>query len=77
MCQGGKIEKTRYKVAYAGNVWEVDEFAEANAGLVIAEVELSSEKQTIQLPPWVGTEVTTDRRYYNAYLAQHPYTSWG
>jgi CYTH domain-containing protein len=70
------IEKTRYKIGYAHMLWEVDEFKGANAGLVMAEVELAHENQKIILPPWVGTEVTADSRYYNAYLARHPFSQW-
>jgi CYTH domain-containing protein len=30
----------------------------------------------VPLPPWIGKEVTSDPRYYNAYLARHPFTTW-
>lgn len=76
ICQPGLIEKTRYRVACGGLTWEVDEFAGLNAGLIVAEVELESETQLVDLPPWVGKEVSTDFRYTNAYLSQHPYTTW-
>ncbi len=76
LCAQPVIEKTRYRVDFAGLVWEVDVFAGANAGLVVAEVELESEAQAVTLPPWVGLEVSSDYRYTNAYLAQHPYTTW-
>ncbi len=70
------IDKTRYCIEHCGRTWEVDEFAGANAGLVIAEVELDTEDQEIDLPDWVGEEVTGDPRYYNASLARNPYTTW-
>lgn len=76
LCPPPLIEKTRYHVPYAGLIWEVDEFAGANAGLVIAEVELERADQPVELPEWAGREVSTDHRYTNAYLAQHPYETW-
>jgi adenylate cyclase len=42
----------------------------------MAEVELQSETETFKKPIWLGEEVTNDNRYYNAYLSQHPFTSW-
>ncbi|MDR3073836.1 MAG: CYTH domain-containing protein [Deltaproteobacteria bacterium] len=70
------IEKTRHFVPYAGLTWEVDEFFGANAGLVLAEIELSSPDQPVPLPPWAGEEVTGDARYHNACLAANPFTRW-
>ena len=48
----------------------------SNAGLIMAEIELNAEDDAFELPGWAGTEVTGDPRYYNAYLAEHPFTSW-
>jgi adenylate cyclase len=76
LCQRPLIEKVRYKITFAGMTWEVDEFEGENAGLLIAEVELQSEDQRVELPPWVGEEVTGDRRYYNASLIAQPFSSW-
>jgi CYTH domain-containing protein len=76
VCDRPQIEKYRYKIPYAGLVWEVDEFFGGNAGLVVAEVELKMVDQTIELPDWVGEEVSGDVRYFNAYLAKHPFTTW-
>ncbi|KAA6185630.1 CYTH domain-containing protein [Thiohalocapsa marina] len=70
------IEKTRYRVRCGAHLWEVDVFAGANAGLVMAEVELDSEDEAFERPDWAGREVTGDRRYYNASLAQHPFSTW-
>ena len=76
LCLQPLIEKTRYEVEYSGLIWEVDEFFGDNAGLLIAEVELESEDQSIELPDWVGKDVTHDTRYYNASLIANPYTQW-
>lgn len=72
-----QVEKTRTRIA-AGNglVWEVDEFQGANRGLIVAEIELENQDDPFEIPAWVGEEVTMDRRYYNAFLSLHPYTSW-
>jgi adenylate cyclase len=76
------VEKTRHIVpcsalASGGLVWEVDEFSGANAGLVIAEIELPSEQHAIELPAWIGQEVTGQKQYYNGSLAMHPFSQWG
>lgn len=76
LCEQPVIDKTRFIVEYAGLTWEIDEFAGANAGLIVAEVELDSEDQAIELPDWIGEEVSHDARYFNANLIAHPYTAW-
>jgi adenylate cyclase len=74
--RGSIIEKVRHKVPFGGLTWEVDVFAGENEGLVIAEVELSQEHQLIELPSWVGAEVTGQAQYYNGSLAQRPFCTW-
>jgi adenylate cyclase len=71
-----KIEKTRYRVEVEGKIWEIDEFFGDNEGLVIAEIELSSEDEPFKHPVWLGEEVTEDIRYFNSALAFHPYKKW-
>lgn len=70
------IEKNRYEVLVGPHLYEVDEFMGENAGLVVAEVELNHEGQSFEIPPWIGEEVTGQVRYYNAQLAQYPYSTW-
>ncbi len=70
------IEKYRYKIEYAGKVWEVDEFLGANKGLVVAEIELNSESESFEKPNWIGVEVSEDSRYYNSNLCCHPFNEW-
>jgi CYTH domain-containing protein len=66
------VAKTRYYVRDdTQQVWEVDVYKGTNRGLVVVEIELASEKQSVKLPSWVGREVTHDRRYTNTYLAEH------
>lgn len=76
LCEKPLVEKTRYKLPYAGHEWEIDVFAGENTGLIVAEVELTSEHESIELPPWVGIEVSEDPRYYNVNLVKHPYSTW-
>jgi CYTH domain-containing protein len=76
LCFRPLIEKTRYRVEHGGLVWEIDDFAGENQGLVMAEVELHRPDQEIELPGWVGQEVSDDSRYYNANLVEHPYSQW-
>ena len=76
MCPEGVIDKTRYRIRVGEHVWEVDEFHGENRGLVVAEVELDSEDQPFERPPWLGEEVTGDPRYYNSALSRTPYVQW-
>lgn len=70
------IEKRRYKIPQGDLVWEIDEFLGDNEGLVVAEVELKNEQQALDLPDWVGEEVSSDPRYFNNNLVAHPYKTW-
>jgi adenylate cyclase len=74
--QGSILDKTRFHLRHSGHIWEVDVYGGDNAGLVIAEIELASEDAAIELPPWLGDEVTGERRYYAARLAVRPFRSW-
>lgn len=76
LCEPGKIEKTRFLVRSGKHLFEVDEFYGENEGLVIAEVELSSEAETFEKPGWLGKEVSGDKKYYNSGLISHPYHKW-
>ncbi len=76
LCEQPIIEKKRYVIEYEGLTWEVDEFNGENHGLIVAEVELSDENQTISLPDWIGEEVTGDPKYFNSNLVKLPYSKW-
>jgi adenylate cyclase len=71
LCEKGKIEKTRFEVKVGNHTYEVDVFHGNNQGLIIAEIELSSEAEIFEKPNWLGQEVTGDKRYYNAYLSKN------
>ena len=68
LCQGIIIDKTRWIIPAAedGLKWEVDEFHGKHEGLTLAEIELTSEEQEVEKPDFVGEDVTSDPRYYNA-----------
>lgn len=76
LCEKPLIEKVRYCRSEQGYIWEIDEFAGDNQGLIVAEVELDSEDEQPPLPDWVGAEVTGDARYFNAALVKHPFKDW-
>jgi CYTH domain-containing protein len=76
MCDGPLLEKNRHVLEHAGMTWEVDEFFGDNDGLVVAEIELSSEDQSFERPAWLGVEVTHERRYLNSNLIAQPYKQW-
>lgn len=76
LCEDYVIEKTRYEVVYGNHIFEVDVFSGHNEGLMIAEVELQTEDESIDLPDWIEKEVTGEEKYYNAYLSNHPFTKW-
>ena len=68
ICLPGKIIKTRYLVPYGNHIYEVDVFHDKNEGLIIAEIELSSENEQFEKPEWLGEEVTGKPEYYNVNL---------
>lgn len=76
LCEDALVEKRRYFVEYGGLTWEIDVFEGENEGLVVAEIELERVDQEFARPTWLGEEVSQDARYYNVYLARHPYRRW-
>ncbi|MFV0507430.1 MAG: CYTH domain-containing protein [Bacteroidales bacterium] len=76
MCDKAPVEKIRYKVKDGDLIWEVDEFLGANAGLIMAEVELPHEDKSYTHWDWLGEEVSYNAKYCNANLYQQPYSKW-
>ena len=76
LCEPGMINKTRYEVCIGNHVFEIDEFHDANEGLVIAEIELSEINESFEKPIWLGEEVTGRTEYYNSQLIKIPYKLW-
>lgn len=75
-CESSIIDKTRYLAKIGNHTFEIDEFHGDNEGLLFAEIELNSESEDFDKPLWLGKEVTNDIRYYNFYIAKHPYKLW-
>jgi CYTH domain-containing protein len=72
LTEGRRIEKRRYEIpSEAGWTIELDVYAGALGGLVVAEVEFPSEQEAAAFAPpeWIGREVTDDPRYKNRRLA--------
>lgn len=76
LCLQPLIDKTRYDIRHGEHLWEIDEFHGANAGLVVAEIELRNESEAFARPPWLGAEVSGDPRYFNSNLVGHPFRDW-
>ena len=76
LCSGPVIDKTRYLVEYGSHTWEIDVFHGDNDGLIVAEVELESETEEVDLPKWVINEVTGEVKYYNSSLLDNPFNKW-
>ena len=76
ICEPGLIDKTRHMVEAGLHMYEVDEFHGDNAGLTVAEIELSTESEAFVRPEWLTEEVTGDPGYYNSALMRNPYKNW-
>ena len=76
MCTKPIIDKVRFELIHKGKKWEIDVFNAENEGLVIAEIELQSKDEAFKIPPFIDREVTEDHRYYNSYIALHPFNTW-
>ena len=71
-----ELSKIRYKIVFDNYLWEVDEFLAENNGLIVAEIELSSEDENFDIPDWIGEEVTGEEKYYNSNLVIEPFKDW-
>lgn len=73
----GSVGKFRYVLNLEnGYKLEIDEFIWENKGLVVAELELQSEDDVVELPNFIGEEVTFDEKYFNLQLANNPFKNW-
>lgn len=73
ICEDGMIEKERHLAKIGDHVYEIDEFYGDNEGLILAEIELTSEDEEFEKPHWLGEEVTGNANYYNSNLATNPF----
>lgn len=70
MCDTRVLVKTRYAIpSGCGLTWEVDVFHKRLSGLVMAEIELPSDSTAFATQPWLGVEVSSDKRYTNKRLS--------
>ena len=76
LCEQPLIDKHRHKEVHGGKTWEIDVFHGLNEGLIVAEIELSSEDEKFELPVWAVKEVSSDPRYFNSNLLKNPYSTW-
>lgn len=76
LCEKGVIEKTRYLVKKGKHIFEVDDFSGENQGLIVAEIELTSENEKFKKPDWLAKEVTGKVKYYNSSLSKNPFKNW-
>ena len=70
LCLPRIIFKKRYLIEYKKQLLEVDVFEGFLKGLILAEIELNSESQKVNLPDWVGEEVTGVNSFYNSQLSK-------
>lgn len=68
-CRSNVVNKVRYEKEYKGNVFEIDVFTGVNAGLVLAEVEMDDPNVEIDIPCFIGEDVSHSERYYNECIA--------
>jgi adenylate cyclase len=71
VCGEDTLEKERFFVEDAGATWHVDVYGGILNGVIIAEIELKQETQTLILPSWVGKEVTGDPSYKKINMRAH------
>jgi CYTH domain-containing protein len=76
LCEPSIIEKTRYLINVGDHTFEVDEFYGDNQGLIIAEIELTSEDENFTKPSWLDKEVTGNLKFYNSSISKNPYKNW-
>jgi CYTH domain-containing protein len=76
LCEKPIIEKIRNLVIFENKTWEIDDFEGVNKGLIIAEIELISEKESLTIPTWIGKEVSDETKYYNSSLITNPFQNW-
>lgn len=80
LCKGARVEKIRHHAEHEGFAWVVDEFLGDCAGLVVAELEVTDEREFARAlgrpPAWLGRDVTDDGRLSNASLSERPFGQW-
>jgi CYTH domain-containing protein len=62
------LSKMRFLVPFGNHTWEVDVFEGKLKGIVVAEIELSSEDELFEKQDWILKEFTEDSSYLNTNL---------
>ena len=70
------ITKERFFLEIEKKSWIIDCFKENNYPLEIAEIELSSEEEDLNLPSFISKEITGMKHYSNFSLANKPFSEW-
>lgn len=72
--EGILIAKKRYCIPFGAYTVELDLFEGELEGLILAEVEFSSEEEAAAFcpPDWFSEDVTYNPKYHNSYMAMHP-----
>ena len=70
------IKKERFFLKVENKSWIIDCFKENNYPLIIAEIELSSEEESLILPSFISNEITGLTKYSNFSLANKPFSEW-
>ena len=70
------IKKDRYFIEIEKKSWIIDCFKENNYPLEIAEIELSHEKEDLNLPSFISKEITGLKYFSNFSLANKPFSEW-
>jgi adenylate cyclase len=76
MCDGHVLDKVRHLVPHAGATWHVDVYDGILNGVVLAEIELEHADQKLELPAWIGKEVTGDPSYRKVNLLAQRIAAW-
>ena len=70
------IKKERFFLEVEKKQWIVDCFQEKNFPLEIAEIELSQEDETFNLPTFLSKEITGLKNFSNLSLSNYPFSKW-
>ena len=70
------VKKERYFLEIEKKSWIIDCFQDNNYPLKIAEIELSTEKENLNLPSFISKEITGLKHYSNFNLANKPFSEW-
>ena len=70
------IEKDRFFLEIENKSWIIDCFKGKNFPLEVAEIELSSEEEELNLPNFIAKEITGIKNFSNFNLSTFPFSKW-